>query len=175
MSGSLLLQTYHEYEWELLRFLGKRLGSTSMASDIAHELYLKLLRTKEIPNIRDHKAYLFSMAANLAIDYQLVEKRRNEILTEVNELVWRKEDKVTPERQAMAKAESDFLEAEVAKLSPRSRRIFYLSRYEGKSQAEVAEILDVGLTTVYKDLKATMNALIKARRKFQGRSSKNEG
>ena len=88
MRESLLLRAYHEYEWELLSFLGRRLGSRSLAADIAHDLYVKLLRSDEDPSVRDRRAYLFTMAANLATDHIRVEKRRGEILAEARSRCW---------------------------------------------------------------------------------------
>ena len=174
MLDLVLLRAYREYEWELLRFLRKRLGSTSLASDIAHNLYLKLLNAGEHPPIHDRRAYLFSMAANLATDHLRVEIRRREILAEVDGLVWRRADEMTPERHAMARAELRYLQKEVAKLPARCRRVFYFSRYEGKSQAEIAETLGIGMTTVYKDLKLAIAVVVEARRRFRGVFSEDE-
>ena len=168
MQDSVLVQAYLEHEKELLRFLGKRLGSHSLAADLAQELYLKLRRAETAPAVRNSRAYLFGMAANLATDHLRVEKRRSEIRAEAQGTLWRLADELTPERHAMGRAELAYLEAEVAKLDPRCRRIFYLNRYEGKSQAEIAKALGVGLTTVYKDLKTAMATLVAARRRFRG-------
>lgn len=168
MRESLLLQAFHEHEWELVRFLGRRLGSTSLAADIAHDLYLKLLRSEEATGVADGKAYLFGMAANLATDHLRVERRRGEILSEVADgLGWQGADELSPERHLLARAELDYIEAAVAALPERCRRIFRMNRYEGKSQAEIASALGVGLTTVYKDLKVTLDTMVKARRRFR--------
>lgn len=175
MRDSVLLETYREHEWELLRFLAKRLGSSSLASDIAHDLYVKLLQVNEHPPIRDRRNYLFTMAANLATDHMRMENRRREILETVDGLAWRQDENLTPERQAMAREELFFMHGEIAKLPPRCRRILYLSRFEGMTQAQIAERLGVGLTTVYKDLKLALGALTSARRRFRGgRSFENE-
>jgi len=171
MSESLLLRAYREHEWELLRFLARRLGSANLASDIAHDLYTKLCGATDHPDIRDRKAYLFGMAANLATDHLRVERRRNEILAEADGLVWRQTDELTPERHVMARAELRFLEGVVAELPERARQVFRLSRFEGQSQAQIADTLGVGITTVYSDLKAVMAALTQARRRFRAGSS----
>jgi RNA polymerase sigma factor (sigma-70 family) len=168
MSESALLRTYREYEWELLRFLARRLGSPTTAADIAHDLYLKLLSATDHPLVHDHRAYVFTMAANLAADHLRVEKRRAEILEEVDGLVWRRTDELTPERHALARAELDYLTARIAELPQRCQQVFYLSRFEGKSQTEIAKILGVGVTTVYKDLTMTVDWLVSARRRFRG-------
>lgn len=171
---STLLQAYREHEWELVRFLARRLGSTHLASDIAHDLYLKLLGETDHPDIRDRKAYLFGMAANLATDHLRVERRRGEILAESGAAAWRQTDELTPERHLMARAELHHLEKVVASLPERSRQVFHLNRYEGRSQAEIAAILGLGATTVYKDLKLVMDTLLKARRRFRLASSEAE-
>ena len=175
MQDSVLVETYLEHKLELLRFLSKRLGSPSLAADLAHELYLKLRSTTDLPPVRDRRAYLFVMAANLATDHVRVEKRRREIREEADGVLWHRSDELTPERHALGRAELAYLKKEIAKLDPRCRQAFYLSRYQGKSQAEIAEELGVGLTTVYKDLKAAMAALVAARRRFHGAQPEGRG
>lgn len=167
MTESLLLKAYREHEWELLRYLARRLGSMHLASDIAHDLYLKLLGGADHPDIRDRKAYLFGMAANLATDHLRVERRRGEILDEAGDTAWSRSDALTPERHVLARDELRHLEEAVRALPERARQVFHLSRYEGKSQAEIAAILGMGATTVYKDLKLVMDTLLRARRAFR--------
>ncbi|MEQ9557398.1 MAG: sigma-70 family RNA polymerase sigma factor [Rhodospirillales bacterium] len=175
MRETLLLRTYHEYEWELLSFLGRRLGSRTLAADIAHDLYIKLLRTEDDPAVRDSRAYLFTMAANLALDHLRVEKRRGEILAEADGLVWRASEDLTPERHVMAKAELAHVEAAIRALPERCRRVFHMSRFEGLSQPEIAGRLGIGITTVYKDLKFALDTLVKARRRFREGVSEKPG
>lgn len=163
----LLLRAYCEHERELLRFLARRLGSSSLASDLAHDLYLKLCGIKDHQDIRDRKAYLFKLAANLASDHVRSERRRREILAEADGTAWRNTEELTPERHTMARAELRLMEEVIAGLPERSRQVFHLSRYEGRSNAEIAAELGIGVTTVYLDMKAVMTALLKARRKFR--------
>lgn len=167
MHESLLIQAYQEHESELLRYLARRLGSKHLASDIAHDVYLKLLGGADHAEIRDRRAYLFSMAANLATDHLRTERRRGEILEESGDTVWRGADELTPERHALARAELQFLEDAVTALPERARQVFHLSRFEGRSQAEIAVFLGLAPTTVYKDLKLVMEALLRARRDFR--------
>lgn len=166
MHESLLLRAYHEYEWELLRFLGRRLGSRSLAADIAHDLYVKLLRADDDPSVRNRRAYLFTMAANLATDHMRVEKRRGEILAESDDAVWRQTEYLTPERHALARAELTHMEAAIAALPDRCRRVFLLARFDNLSQPQIASELGIGVTTVYKDLKTALSTLIEARRRY---------
>jgi len=175
MSQSLLLAAFHQHEWELLRFLQKRLGSASLATDIAHDLYVKLLRVEQPPPVRDYRAYIFTLAANLATDHLRVEGRRAEILREAHAVVWTERDDLDPERHALARAELAFMANAIAALPERSRRAFYLSRYEGRTQKEIAAILGTSLTSVYKDLRTALDALIVARRRFRDLPSGDDG
>lgn len=174
MQHSVLLGAYLENELDLLRFLGKRLGSPDIAADIAHDLYLKLCRIDAQATVRDGRAYLFSMAANLATDHLRVERRRGEIRAAAHDTVWNQTDDLTPERHAVARAELAYLATAIEALPARCRQVFYLNRYEGCSQAEIAESLGIGVTTVYKDLKTVMAALVAARRRFRGHLSDDE-
>jgi RNA polymerase sigma factor (sigma-70 family) len=167
MQESALLQAYREHEWELQRFLARRLGSVHLASDIAHDLYLKLLGVTDHSEIRDRKAYVFGMAANLATDHLRVEGRRGVILAESGGTVWQQSDELTPERHALARAELRHLETVIAELPERCRQVFHLHRYEDRTQAEIAAILGLGATTVYRDLRLVMATLLRARRRFQ--------
>jgi len=170
MQHSGLQAAYLEHESDLLRFIARRFGLSSLAADIAHDLYLKLCRTEATEKIRDPRAYLFSMAANLATDHLRVEARRSEILAEAGALVPVQTDELTPERHALARAELAHLEAAIEALPERCREVFCLYRYEGRSQALIAETLGIGVTSVYKDLKTAMAALLEARRRFRGPS-----
>ena len=169
MAGETILQrAFIEYERELVGFLAARLGCRSLAADIAQDIYLKLSRAGDAQTVRNNRAYLFSIAANLATDHLRVEQRRTELKTQHEGVAWRQTDELTPERHALGRAELVYLEREIATLDQRCRRVFYLHRYEGKSQAQIAAAMGLGLTTVYKDLKKAMTHLVDARRRFRG-------
>lgn len=166
MQDSALMQSYLDCKTDLLQFLSRRTGSPSLAADLVHDLFLKLSQASEHKLVENSRGYLFSMAANLATDHARVENRRQEILQLGIGLVWQQADDLDPECYALAEAELTYLAEEVAKLAPRCRKVFFLNRYEGKSQVDIADELGVGVTTVFKDLKVAMAALIRARRRF---------
>jgi RNA polymerase sigma-70 factor (ECF subfamily) len=168
MSSATLLQAFIDYRRDLLRFLNDRLGSASLAGDVAQDLYVKLHRGEGLAPVHDPRAYLFSMAANLATDHLRVERRRGEILAENGPAAWDRVEEMSPERIALAREELAHIEVEVARLPRRARTIFYLHRYEGRTQEQIAAALGVGVTTVYKDLKTVMRTLVAARRRLRG-------
>lgn len=173
MQQSPLMQTYMDCKLDLLRFLSNRTGSSSLAADLLHDLYLKLRQLGDSNTIGNSRSYLYSMAANLATDHLRIENRRQEILEEGKGVIWKDADNLSPESHTMAYVELDFLAQEIAKLEPRCRKVFYLSRYKGKSQSDIAAELGIGVSTVYKDLKLAMTILLEARRRFNANSTAN--
>ncbi len=163
MDQASLLQVYHRHEKELLRYLTRRLQCVAAAADVAHDLYVKLLEGAAAPPVTNPKGYLFRMAANLATDYQREARRRGEIENEIAALLWREPEGRTPERHALAEAEVACLRRAVAGLPERSRRIFFLNRFHGKSQREIARELSVSQTTVENHMRRVMATLAAAR------------
>ncbi|MEM1412018.1 MAG: RNA polymerase sigma factor [Pseudomonadota bacterium] len=166
MTDSLLLREFVKCRSDLERFLFQRLGSNGAAVDLAQDVYLRLCERPTPKGIQNPRAYLYRMAANLATDHTRSEQRRARLLKATGDAVWKTQDDQTPERTALAQAELAYMERAVSRLSERRRRVFYLSRYEGLTQTEIASRLSVGLTTVQKDLKAVMKTLLRARRRF---------
>ena len=175
MRDSILLETYREHKGDLLRFLGRRLGSNVTASDVLSDLYVKLLGTSEEEAIKDRRAYLFTMAANLATDHLRTEMRRAELLQEADPAHWQRSDPTTPEQISMARGELRHMEGAIRTLPERCRRVFYLCRFEGRTQSEVAELMGIGVTSVYKDLKLAMSVLVQAKKNFRGEDSDTDG
>lgn len=167
LPDTVLLRAFREHEGVLLRFLCSRIDSPAIAADILYDLRLKLANGMEPAGVRDPRAYLFTMAGNLATDHQRVERRRREILKEAQATSWQQSDEVTPERHAIARAELAHLETVIMAFPPRRRRILYLSRFDGMSQKEIADDMGLGITTVYKELKTAMMLLLDARKRFQ--------
>src|SRR5947209_4337020 len=59
---------FREHNQTLVRYLRARLGSEQEAKEVAQEAYVKLLQLERVGAISFMRAYLFRIAANLAID-----------------------------------------------------------------------------------------------------------
>ena len=165
---SALIQTYLDCQTDLTQFLVHRTGSLSLAGDLVHDLYFKLCQLVNPVTITNSRAYLFSMAANLATDHLRMENRRRKILEEEGAVMDLQGHGLSPEHYVLVNAELRFVVEEMAKLSERAQKVLYLSRYEGKYQTEIAAELGVSITTVFKDLKLSMAVLNRARQYFSG-------
>ncbi|WP_063627835.1 RNA polymerase sigma factor [Bradyrhizobium sp. WSM3983] len=144
----LLLAEYHD----LNRRLSRRLGSAENASEVLHETYLRLEKISEIAEVRSPKAYLFRIALNIAND-----RRRSEIrrltTSEIETLLEIPDDQPDAARVIEDRSEIKLLRRAIAELPERRRRALLLSRVEGMTNREIAELLGVTVRTIETDLK----------------------
>jgi RNA polymerase sigma factor (sigma-70 family) len=134
---------------EIERFLRSRVSCPQIAADLASEIYLRLYRVKPVLTGRnDARAYLFRMAANIAIDHNRLERRRSDILNESEDLFQGVEP--GPEPAALARSEMAIVESALAELPEKCREILILSRLHGLTHGEIAKRMNVSKSLVEK-------------------------
>jgi len=163
MPGSRLIETFKENERDLVRFLMGRLRSAFAAQDVVQDVYVKLCRLDDETPVCNRRAYLFQMAANLATDHMRREARQAALLDEAAEFLGGGVDSVTPEQALIARDELERLERAMAELPPLSRKIFHLSRFEEKSHREIARIVGLSPTAVFKHIRNVVDHLSRVR------------
>ena len=156
---ALLLQVYRDNEQALIRFLYKRVQCPHTAADLAQDAYFKLTHAEQRTSIKNLRAYLFSIAANLATDHLRAQVHRTAILDEVSDILWRRDDELTPERIAMGRQRMQALSETVRGMPPLTRRIFYMNRFEGRTYKQIAAELGVSTTTVENHIRRVMQCL----------------
>ncbi len=125
----------------LVRFLFARVGDADLAEDIAQEAFVRLLEREP----RDPKAWLFTVAANLATDHSRVARGRARHLALVaGEAPAGGEDPAAELLRAEASAR---VRHALAALSERDRSLLLL-HHEGFSYAEVARQLGIAASSV---------------------------
>jgi RNA polymerase sigma factor (sigma-70 family) len=133
----------------LLRsWLRSRFPSLHDVDDLVQESYLRILRAHADCKIRSAKAFLFSIARNLAINQ--VSRGRNEnrsVLGESDVSTVLDEATNVPESVALAQ-EMEMLTLAVESLPKRCKEAFVLHRLHGLSRAEVADRLGISESTV---------------------------
>lgn len=141
----------------LVRFLRARLGSEHEAREVAQETYVRLLELDRTQTVSFMRAYLFKIAANLAIDRIRQRSTKaggpHEDIDLFEGLV---DDRPTPERMAMATEELKLLSGYLDELPARCARAFALHRFEDLSHGRIAEIVGVSDRMVRRYILRTM-------------------
>jgi RNA polymerase sigma-70 factor (ECF subfamily) len=134
-------ELFREHNQTLVRFLNARLGSEQEAKEIAQEAYVKLLQLERRVAISFMRAYLFRIAANLAIDR--IRQRKSQGLHEDIDLFEELEDSAAPERTVMAAEELERIVRFVEELPKRCAEAFVLHRFHGLRPSEVASAMRI--------------------------------
>jgi RNA polymerase sigma-70 factor (ECF subfamily) len=134
-------------------FLYRRTRSHADAIELAQETYVRMLQIEDMDAIREPKAYMFSVAANLAVDHASRQRRARGT-----------PDISDPALEAELARDSRFAEQidqgvlaarlhrALRELPARCRAAFWLQHGHGMSCEEVARHLGVSRETVKKDL-----------------------
>jgi RNA polymerase sigma-70 factor (ECF subfamily) len=163
MVGPGLRRAFLENHRDLVRFLSRRLRCLYTARDLTQEVYLRLARAGGDEGIENPRALLFQIATNLATDHVRVEVRRAALLRDAHDLLWVQGDDGTPERQVFAKEELARIAAALQLLPERTRRIFYLNRFEGVPQRDIALQEGISRTSVEKHMRRALTCVANAR------------
>lgn len=139
-------------------WLRRRLAAAADVEDIIQECYCRLAQLKDVTHIDQPRAYLFTMARNL-VHRQLRAARvvRIEAMADLD-IEWQS-DEPSPERVAIARHELERVQAVIATLTERARRIFVMRRVDGLSQKEIAQALGVSEAVVENDASRSLRTI----------------
>jgi len=121
--------------------------------DILQDTYLRLHEMKRADHIRNPEAFIFQTARNLALDHlkradsRLVDRHEN--VEQLQELAAQRDADTIYREVAVGKDFSDFCAA-VQQLPEQCRRAFVLRKVYGYSQREIAETLEISVSSVEK-------------------------
>jgi RNA polymerase sigma factor (sigma-70 family) len=150
-------QWFSEYlqphEPMLRGWLQNRFSNSIDVDDIVQESLLRVLKAKEVSEIKSPKAFFFATARNLALDVV----RRSKIvqfdsLTE-NELSDVLDDAESVPETIARNQELETLTKAIQSLPSKCRRIFTLRKVYCMSQPDIAEKLGISVNTVATQLK----------------------
>lgn len=138
---------------QIQSFLVQRLRCIDSAADLLQDIYLRLTQLKPPPNNEGEvRAWLFTVAGNLSIDYLRSQKRRGELLEQYLGNSEDREADDAAERSCHARQQLQQIEAALADLPDLCAEIVYLSRIEGLSHKEIAAQLGISASWVEKQL-----------------------
>ena len=136
----------------LKKFLKRFLYQDQDIEDVVQETYIKACNAERTKNIEHPKAYLFSIAKNLALNELGRKSRKMTDFIEECEAANMAEPSASLEEHIQAE-ESVVLYCKAASQLPeRCRRVYLLRKVHGLSHKEIADCLDISLSAVSKHL-----------------------
>jgi RNA polymerase sigma factor (sigma-70 family) len=153
-------QHYRDLRPGLIAFFARRVGSLSEAEDLAHDVFIRLA-TAPANDVRNGKAYVFQIAANLLRDRarRAIVRSRYVGSEQSNDL--RHVDQIDPFRISSGREALATLVRTLDELPDRTRKIFLLYRYEQVSRQAIAESFGISVSAVEKHVYRAMALLSK--------------
>ncbi|PZU58564.1 MAG: RNA polymerase subunit sigma-24 [Sphingobium sp.] len=141
----------------LIRRLQHMLGSEPAAEDLTQSLWFRVQKVDDDPPIVHPRAFLYRLAANLAIDH--LRKRQSEARIFTGdapdpEIAC---DQPSPEKMLLDSDALDRLKTAFSQLSPRCRQVLQLRRIEGMSVADIAAKLGISRQMVWRYMNEAMD------------------
>jgi RNA polymerase sigma-70 factor, ECF subfamily len=154
----------------VFRYLLRKTRDSGRAEDITQETFLRLFRHLREDRLLDNpKAWLFTVASNLAVDASRSESH----IKDLDETTWKKIEEsrsglqADPEKLMLQRERLDRLHIAVLNLTPLQRECLHL-RAEGLRYREIAGLLEISPSTV---MDAVRRATLKLAREFDGEVS----
>jgi len=138
---------YHRYKEPLAAFMLRLVKSQDLAEDLLQELFVRLWEHRaSVDPDQPIKGYLFRIAENLAYDtFRRLAKDR-QLQDDVYQALQGYGEDV--EEDIFSEENRMVVEAAIAKLPPKRRKVFMLCKIESKSYEEVSACLNISLSTI---------------------------
>jgi RNA polymerase sigma-70 factor (ECF subfamily) len=148
-----ILAAYFRHREALRRFLSRRTGSRDTAEDLTQDVWLRLAGGAAVEQpVSNPDAYVFRVAANLAVDRGRAEQRRRLTPLEVDALLALPDDTPGPDAQAQSRAELRLLARALEDMPARRREILLASKLNDLTHREIAAQFGLSTRTVEKEI-----------------------
>lgn len=145
---------YREHHGWLVNWFLRRLGGASLAADLAHDTFVRLLISRRATDIREPRAFLRTLAHGVIVNHWRradVERAWAETLASQPEL-----GAPSPEQRLIAVELLCRIDAMLEGLSAKARTAFLLSQIDGLTYSEIASQLGVSERMVKKYMAQAM-------------------
>jgi len=153
-------QLYREHHSWLSGFLQRRLGCSHSAADLVQDTYLRLLTNGKLPPAEHSRGYLTRIAKGLMIDLY----RRRRIESAYLEELCRQPEAVHPSPEVRAQTVEALMTIDrlLQGLPVNVRRALLMRRLDGMSYREIAEELEVSVSSVEKYVARALQSCLQA-------------
>ena len=161
-NGTLLLGWRKRWNRNLLRFIGRRIRTNVDIEDLAQETYLRLLRARDLGDVRNPQAYLLRVASHVVSEWR-DRQPPQEMFETVDENFLT--DGAVPEFTLEAEVSQALLEQALQEIPPMTRAVLLLRFRENRRCKDIARELELTerqvrrhLTRGYERLRSTMTS-----------------
>lgn len=142
---------YEAYSDSLCQFVLKYVKSKEFSNDIIQEVFIRIWEHRnELHTIDSVKAYLFTIARNLTLNFLKRASKENTVKAEIARNY--KSVACEGEDRLLSNQYKQFIEEVLQSLPPQTRTVFRLCREEEKSYDEVAACLGISRNAVKKHI-----------------------
>ena len=143
-NGSLLVGWQQRWNRSLLRFLGRRVRARVDIEDLAQETYLRLLRARDLGDVRNPQAYLLRVASHVLLEWRDDQPHAESLAMDHDLLI----DDSGPESELEASLSQERFDHALATATPLMRSVLLLRLRDERSCNEIAQDLDITLRQV---------------------------
>ncbi len=155
-----LEKLYRSHAADLIGWLRRRFGDGPPdPQDIAQAAFTRLMGLKSIQDIADKRAFLFTVAANVALSGLKWRQRKQAFIERQLADHGLDIENITPERVHLSREKFVRLEALLQSMPVRQRDIVIRSRIHGQTYMEISAITGWSLGTIASEMKAAMKML----------------
>ncbi|MCF0065745.1 RNA polymerase sigma-70 factor [Dyadobacter chenwenxiniae] len=148
---------FYLYKHKLYSYLTSLTESEMLAEDIVQDVFLKLWNDREtLAEIDNFGSYLFRMSKNQAINHFRRMSRETLIISEMFQA--NPSDNQTEDTVSL-KETKKILEDIIDKLPAQQKMIYKLSRHEGKTHDEIADMLKISPNTIKNHIVQAMSTI----------------
>ncbi len=151
-----LRKIFFEMQPRVYRFLWLKTRSVEISEDLVQQTFMRLWDArKKLRATSNLETYIFRIASNLATDELRRSDRQKEVHLEVTEPVAATSADSEVRYNQLAQA----VDRIVSTLPDAPRTAFLLSRYEGLSHKEIAEVMNISIKTAEKHISKALQVL----------------
>lgn len=128
------------------------------AEEVTQDVFIKLWNGREkLHEVESFKDYIFIIARNHIFSELRKALNREPVDSNLYGMEGYRDSQHTPEHRLELKEYRELLEKAIRRLPEKRQQIFRMSRMDGMSYAEIAEKMDIKVSTVNDHLTAAMN------------------
>jgi len=145
-------QLFGLFENGLSRFTYSILKNKELSEEVVSDVFFKIwVHRAKISEIENFKAYLFTSARNISLNYLNKEKRDKALLLE-DIVVALPINEICPESELISKELKEIIGNAINHLPERCKLIYSLAKIEQLKYKEIANILDISVKTIDQQL-----------------------